>query len=328
MIRRLVLGGAGSRYTALLGAVYKLRYRLQKTKHFVGVSAGGVLSALLAMRCVAKELMIKEQELPFRFQFQWIFSGLWHSLVYSDGFVPIAKLREYLSELLEKLVPQSSTYTFKRLFEIYGTTLEIQVLDWHKAKKVVFSRQNSPEMLVLDALTASCSIPLVFSPFVYEGTIYCDSAIFSGAPWSSLFNKDNHGHLFMPVYDEQGEKIKDPLTVAIILKEFDPGLPEEQSEITWWQWINSFNPYSGGLAPSDQVRPTWTWTRVLTLSTHALKQQEHGLEKYKKFLIEIPIDTAIYGTMWNSLFTTRREKKLLFLEGRNQAGTWLTKSEV
>src|SRR5581483_9234667 len=100
-IDRLVIGGSGGRFPGFLGALYKLRPHIKNTRHFVGVSAGSLISTLLAMGCTAKQIMLQEKVLPFRLHFHWIVLAIWQFFRYGNGLIPNSELRSYITSVLE-----------------------------------------------------------------------------------------------------------------------------------------------------------------------------------------------------------------------------------
>lgn len=260
-IDRLVLGGAGNRVHALLGAIYELRDCLDSCHHFIGVSAGAIIATLLALRRSVKEIVIEERQFPFTIHYTWFIQAAWQLLWHGNGLIPIEELRAYIAGILDRsrnLVASSQSsgrstttdtmpselVTFDYLYHHNGMTLEIQAMDWHTGEPFLFNRRLTPDTRVVDAITASCAIPVVFSPFEFQGRILCDSAVFFGLPWNMLHSmtqmtqsdpqnrqvgqaKSSKGQAmrvaetkqhFMPVLDaDTGHTIAEPFTVGIRL---------------------------------------------------------------------------------------------------------------
>jgi predicted acylesterase/phospholipase RssA len=51
-----VIGGAGTKNYASLGAIKKIEHIIPNIKKFLGVSSGSILATLLAIGCSAEEL--------------------------------------------------------------------------------------------------------------------------------------------------------------------------------------------------------------------------------------------------------------------------------
>ena len=316
-IDQLVIGGAGLRFSALLGALYALRKRIKSTKHFLGVSAGALIGTLLALGCTAKEMFLKEKDVSFTIHWKMIASAFWQFARYGNGLIPNSELRNHIQSVMEHLRPGSSHLTFAQLYLERRCTLEIQTFDWHEATRVVFSRALTPDALLLDAITASSSIPFVFSPFEYRGKILCDSAVFAGVPWASLLWRHHIGKLFMPVVDPVTElKIDEPLVVGLLLVQHRIGHGLAKHGLTkhtaakgeanvgeqhYWitKWLASYlNPREDTPTNVSANSIPWLLWRLVSLPSHVLRQEEQD----DGHLIRIHIDPHIHGSFWWSMW--------------------------
>ena len=256
-VDRLVFGGGGNRINAYLGALDGLGQASVNTcYHFIGASAGSIVAAFAALRVPIVEMCAKAREHPFDIPYWWYVRGMWRFLTGQNGLVPIEDLRTILADNMERVSPGASNLTFGDLFYKYWTTLEIQAMDAHTCKRVVFNRLVTPDELILDAMVASCAIPTVFAPFPWNPlstSIYyheekqdekedasgssdasnsstlwlCDGAISIPAPWGSLEHHHADGtktHPFAPVVDveeshRQGKSVpmRKPFTLGFFL---------------------------------------------------------------------------------------------------------------
>lgn len=292
VIDRLVIGGCGNRIHAFLGALYKLRKHWRHTKHFIGVSGGSMLATLLALGCSIKQIVQKEREIPFVLHYSWLLKGLFHCIWYQDGWIPISNLRTYLCHALDSMSPHSSeTLTFEFLYQARQVKLEIQSLDWHTGEPIVFNHLQFPTMLVVDAITASCAIPIVFSPCILSSLpnrTLCDYAIFHGVPWKSLsWPMNKYENRFLPVEPSCQ-------TLGLILSESN--MEENHME-------GFFN---------------YVW-RCLLLASDGHRYQETQGTCMQGHLIRIKVDPTIYGSMFHSLWPTRKDKLNLFKQGKNDS---------
>ena len=98
--------------------------------------------------------------------------------------------------LLERFVDTweagASTWTFADLArERPGIHLGIGALNVSQQRYELLSVDTAPSMRILDAVRASTSIPLFFTPYVDgSGSIYCDGGIIEQFPWRSIPNRE------------------------------------------------------------------------------------------------------------------------------------------
>jgi predicted acylesterase/phospholipase RssA len=120
------------------------------------------------------------------------------------------EMTEFLGSFVNTWEPGASTWTFATLArERPGIFLGITATNLSTRKLVMFSVETHPEMLILDAIRASCSIPFVYVPWISKvGEIYCDGAVIEQYPWIHV--KDKRGCLVIACDNSQ---IFGPVTV-------------------------------------------------------------------------------------------------------------------
>jgi predicted acylesterase/phospholipase RssA len=99
---------------------------------------------------------------------------------------------ELLSRFIETWEPGASQWTFADLArERPGVFLGLGALNVSAQRYDVLSVDTAPSMRIMDAVRASTSIPLFFTPWVdTSGFVYCDGAIIEQFPWRSIPNKE------------------------------------------------------------------------------------------------------------------------------------------
>jgi len=98
---------------------------------------------------------------------------------------------EYVGRVLETWEPGIAGWTFADLAAARpGVRLGIIATNLTAGCLVVFSAETTPAMPLLDALRASCSVPLFYTPWVgVSGDIYCDGAVIEQFPWEPIADK-------------------------------------------------------------------------------------------------------------------------------------------
>jgi predicted acylesterase/phospholipase RssA len=89
---------------------------------------------------------------------------------------------EDLFDPLLKSVDLSCATTLAELYEYNGIDLHIYTTELNQYELVDISFKTHPEWRVVDAVYASCSIPLLFSPLIRDGKCYIDGGFFLNYP--------------------------------------------------------------------------------------------------------------------------------------------------
>jgi len=157
-------GGAARSYSCI-GVLKTLESMSVSVDAYAGTSMGALIAALASagykaadIEAIAREAKIKDL---VEFNLGNIFEGIFS----------MAKLRKYLSRLLPE--------TFESLrYPLYVTTVDIDSGDI-----VVFNSGN-----LLDALLASCAVPIIFKPVIINKRRLVDGGLKALIPWKPLMN--------------------------------------------------------------------------------------------------------------------------------------------
>jgi len=175
----LVLSGGAVKGFALLGALqYAMDHGfLTHVKKFVGTSIGAILCYLLCIGYSPVELMV------LLCQNTWL-GKLGHfdfyNIVHGSGALSFS----IVHEILEKLTVQKigRFMTLKQLEDEYGKTLVCCTFNYTLDKEEFMDPTNHPDLPCLTALRMSANLPLVFEPFLYNGSVYLDGCLSSNFP--------------------------------------------------------------------------------------------------------------------------------------------------
>lgn len=160
-----VLSGGGCRGFAHLGVVKALNEHGIFPKEIAGASAGALAGAFLANGFTPdeiKEMVLKKLKSKI-FAWNGLKSGL-ASMKYIRGFV-LNNLRYTKFEDLP--IPFYATAT-----------------NFETGRQYIFSKGN-----IIDALIASCSVPVLFPPVVINGTPYVDGGLSNNLPVDPFNNR-------------------------------------------------------------------------------------------------------------------------------------------
>lgn len=186
--------GGGARCVGHLGVLSHLlgSGALSQVRNWYGCSAGSFTAVLAAIGGTPtwihdivrhfdmSAFEIVEEELVIDFQ---------SSFGVSSG----NKLTEYFSRFANTWEPGCAMWTFADLARHRpGITLNITAINLTRGRHVTFNATNTPDMLIFDAVRASCAIPLYFTPWKNgDGELFCDGGVTETYPWNSVTDKSN-----------------------------------------------------------------------------------------------------------------------------------------
>jgi len=89
---------------------------------------------------------------------------------------------EQIFEPLFKYADLSLDITFQELYEFNGINIHIYATELNRFELVDFSFKTHPEWRVIDAIYASCSIPVLFCPLIKDEKCFIDGGFFLNYP--------------------------------------------------------------------------------------------------------------------------------------------------
>lgn len=158
----LTLGGGGVKAFCHAGVL-----KAMEEEHFCpevisGVSAGAVIGALYADGYSPDSILSLFERISYTdfFRFEMPQGGLFS----------LTGFKEFLDTALRA-----------KTFEELKIPLKVIATDIDRGKSVVFQNGN-----LVDALVATCSVPILFNPYDIEGTNYVDGGVLENLPASAI----------------------------------------------------------------------------------------------------------------------------------------------
>ena len=180
----LYLTPGGTHGYSILGAISVLEKvnLINNFKRIIGVSIGSLISLLLVLNYTASEIFkvfISQdvEEIYFNSQFNNdnLILNLMNNLGTNDGSGINRILQLFLTT--RKL---DINITFKELYDFNNIELVIIASNITNGELQYFSYKLTPDCNILLAIKASCAIPIVFNPIIYENNILIDGGILDG----------------------------------------------------------------------------------------------------------------------------------------------------
>ena len=109
------------------------------------------------------------------------------------GFSTLDTMITIVGSFADTWEPGASTWTFADLrAKRPGISLTVIATNVTRGCLGLFDYEHTPDLVIMDALRASSSIPLFFTPWVSpQGEYFCDGAMLEYYPWSCVKNKES-----------------------------------------------------------------------------------------------------------------------------------------
>jgi hypothetical protein len=180
MVPRTLILGAGAALTSVfVGAVRVIEQLARATqaplpKHYVGTSGGSILALLLTLGYTSYELEKACFELHDRvgtllFELDVFFTRF-------GGIDTHDALAGFLRDCVENKTGQREL-TFGQLHQFTDRTLCVSALCLDTSQVVYMGAESHADVSVVDAVCASCAIPLVFTPVTLGGQLFVDAGV-------------------------------------------------------------------------------------------------------------------------------------------------------
>ena len=170
----LVLGPGGIKGFMELGALTKLSEKniLDNIETYFGVSVGSIICLLKIVGYTYPEIAEIGTNLN-------LFNG-WEDINFKEilennGLIAHEKLRGFLSNLVVAKIGRLPT--FQQLYIITNNKLKVVAYNLTRTETCYFDHISHPDTPVIEAILASCTIPILFYKFKYNNEYYCDGAI-------------------------------------------------------------------------------------------------------------------------------------------------------
>lgn len=195
-IRHMVISGGGGSGLTYYGAIRELSkqnlWKLENIKTIYGTSVGTLISVLIVLSYewdVIDDYIIKR---PWHNMFKTTTILMIESLISKMG-IFTNKIFEDTFQPLFAAKDISINITLKEFYELNGIEIHMYTTELNTFRMVDMSYKTHPDWRVVDAVYCSSCLPIIFTPFIYEGSAYADGGLFSNYPLEQcLQNVDDH----------------------------------------------------------------------------------------------------------------------------------------
>lgn len=184
MIRHIVCSGGGvtgfSFYGILKECYLRGLWKLENIETIYGTSVGSIFAVILSLNYDWKTMDDYLIKRPWQNVFKFNLYSILDSLQ-QRGIFGIKTIEDTFSPLfLGKDIPID--VTMKEFYDITKIEIHIFTTEIMNFELVDISYKTHPDWRVIDAVYSSCSIPIIFSPFIKGSKCYCDGGLLLNYP--------------------------------------------------------------------------------------------------------------------------------------------------
>jgi hypothetical protein len=178
MIKNIIFAGAGFKGWAYIGTIKALNecINFNEIEHIIGVSIGSVFGFCYLLGMDSEYLLDFFMDLNIK---EYLDIDL-DSILINQSLLIGNKLIDIIRELISiKIDPD---VTFRDLYHYSKIKFTTNALNITDSKLEYFNHELTPEIKVVDAIRASCSLPLLFPSYLLNGCHYFDGGLCNNCP--------------------------------------------------------------------------------------------------------------------------------------------------
>ena len=210
----LVFSGSALRSFCLLGILRYIYFNKMDNhiKNAAGTSMGSFFCLAFALKIPIDELeemIIKLIKIPDIISVSSDkFLNLFTNLGFNDSKLYLNGIREYIKKKYDM-----DDITFIELSKLTGVNVYVSVTKINNGKNFIFNVDDTPNISVLDAVSASMCIPLLSQPIKIDNNYYVDGCLTNNLPYEIFNNINQDDILNVAIY------VKDDYNVINVIKD-------------------------------------------------------------------------------------------------------------
>lgn len=183
-IEHIILAGGGYNGLLELGVLdYAMSNNIldiDNVKTIYGTSVGSLIGLLLSLSINIKDIIDFFVNKPWHKMIQFDVSKLFNIQNY-NGIFDKSFIEGIITPFLHS-IDVSPNITMKEHFEITGKELHVISCDMNEMERVSLNYKTFPDIKMIDAIYASCCIPIVLKPLLYKNYVFVDGGVLNNYP--------------------------------------------------------------------------------------------------------------------------------------------------
>lgn len=182
-IKNLVLAGGGAKNLFIIGLLQKIN--IDHISNYAGVSSGSIVIYLLSIGYTPFEIEQLALELDLT---SFMGEPSIENILLLKSITNLDNLKVVLQTLTNYKL-KKDTITFQDLYKKTNKIIQIGVTSLTNTNFTIFNYKNYPNVNIIDAILASCSLPGIFPPYKINNSYYCDGGVLNNCP-IDIFKND------------------------------------------------------------------------------------------------------------------------------------------
>ena len=182
-IKNLVVAGGGAKNLFIIGLLQKIN--INDVSNYAGVSSGSIVIYLLSIGYTPFEIEQLAIELDLT---SFMGEPSIENILLLKSITNLDNLKVVLQTLTNYKFKKDSI-TFQELYTKTNKIIHIGVTSLTNTNFTIFNYENYPNVNIIDAILASCSLPGIFPPYKINNSYYCDGGVLNNCP-IDIFQND------------------------------------------------------------------------------------------------------------------------------------------
>ena len=168
-IKNIVFSGGAFKGWAYIGTLRALDELVDNSfiENVAGTSIGSVFGLFYILKIPWSVILTKIMNLSFS---EMLDINNINTIISIQSIIKGVKFKEYIYSIISEYI--NPEVTFDQLYNLNKITFTVTLLNINKGEIEYFNFTNRPHVKIIDALVASCSIPLLFPPYCINNNYY------------------------------------------------------------------------------------------------------------------------------------------------------------
>ncbi len=194
MVKNIIFSGGGFKCWAYIGTLRVLKEYHFDVEQIIGVSAGSLFGLCYILGMTWEFLLDYFMNINFKELIDINLDNFLTQQSFMEGIKFTNSVRELISYVIDPDI------TFKGLYQFSKIKFTVNALNITDSKLEYFNYQLTPDIKVVDAVRASCNLPIFFPPYQINDKFYYDGGLCNNCPIDIVeevdtiaFNLSDHG---------------------------------------------------------------------------------------------------------------------------------------
>jgi predicted acylesterase/phospholipase RssA len=211
MIEHLVLSGGANVGFAFTGAIVTLVKRnkldIKNLRTIHGTSVGAISAFYISLGYELEEIETYLMDRPWKDLYKLDFTSIVNAIQEGGMYGKEALIKTV--EPLLKGKELSLDITLAEYYEYSKIEIHMYTTEYKDLKLVDISHKTHPTWKLVDAMYASCCLPILFTPFYHENSYYIDGAVLMNYPISPCLDQGHDPETVLGIYHNTNKEIKE-----------------------------------------------------------------------------------------------------------------------